>query len=267
MLGVGMKLFISALLGIGGILIGAIMPKYYPLIEPYAGYILGIGVLFVAIALFLAVGEFIKWCRNKKKDKEKNESSMLDIPIKQLQDSSLVTRLTGIDGLNRIALNSPKDYLYTVIDILTAFIKEKSPLPQSSKTQSDEDIALNDIKDLPLDIEKAVQVIGDFKKSRRKNKNHTIDLSGIDLRNISLINADLRWINFEWAILRGAKLNGAKLESANLDSVDIRWADLTDTDLHRANLWDTKYNENTIFPKGFNSKDYNMLFLSMDNDP
>lgn len=75
------KLFIAFFLGIGGILIGAIMPKYYPLIEPYAGYILGIGVLFVVIALFLAGFECFKWCRNKKRIKEQIKPSPLNSPV------------------------------------------------------------------------------------------------------------------------------------------------------------------------------------------
>ena len=176
--------------------------------------------------------------------------------------------LASINSLKRIALDSPNYYFYTVIDILTAFVKEKSPLPQKADIPDYQDDAiLNDVKDLPLDIQTAVKAVGYFRKPRKKNERHLIDLSGTDLKNIALLNADLRWINFEWTILRGAKLKGAKLKGANLDSADIRWADLTGTDLHKANLLDTKYNENTVFPKGFNPKAQNMLFLSMDDDP
>jgi len=59
------KVISAALFGIGTILIGAIMPHYYPLIEPYAGYILCFGLLLIGIALFLGVIECVKWHRQK----------------------------------------------------------------------------------------------------------------------------------------------------------------------------------------------------------
>lgn len=205
---------------------------------------------------------------NGKYAKEKSNKERFDYAIKQMNDQAVVARLAAIDTLKRLAIKLPKEYYFLVMDLLTAFIKERSPLPQKGDIPDNQDDAvLNDVKDLPLDIKTAVKVVGYFRKPRKKDEKHLIDLSGTDLKNITLLNADLRWINFEWTILRGAKLNGAKLKGADLDSADIRWADLTGTDLHRANLLDTKYNENTVFPKGFNPKSHNMLFLSMDNDP
>lgn len=223
-----------------------------------------ITIWFFFTSLFIGLSWLLSY---RKQIKKRDNESRFNTAISQLQDSSHTTRLAGIDSLKRIALDSPNDYFYTVIDILTAFVKEKSPLSRTGDIadNQDDDVS-NDVKDLPLDIQAAVKAVGHFRKPRKKDERHPIDLSGTNLKNITLSNADLRWINFEWTILRGAKLNRAKLKGANLESVDIRWADLTATDLHKANLLDTKYNENTVFPKGFNPKTHNMLFLNMDDD-
>ena len=107
------------------------------------------------------------------------------------------------------------------------------------------------------------------------NLNHAdlsgADLSGAELLQASLTNADLRGVELSGAYinnadlyqadLRGANLSLANLWMANLKQANLRGADLSDAflfdvnlngaDLTRANLEGALYNENTIWPEGF----------------
>jgi hypothetical protein len=65
----------------------------------------------------------------------------------------------------------------------------------------------------------------------------------------NLSRADLGRANLRWANLTGADLTGANLTGANLTGADLRGADLIG-----ANLGGAKWNENTIWPDGFEPK-------------
>ena len=69
---------------------------------------------------------------------------------------------------------------------------------------------------------------------------------GLNCRGVNLTGANLRG-----ADLRGADLNGADLWGANLYMADLQAADLEDAWLDEANLTGTKYDNTTIWPKGF----------------
>ena len=96
-------------------------------------------------------------------------------------------------------------------------------------------------------------------------KLHGADLSGAtmteadlllgNLSNANLSNANLTGVSFFSAKLRRANLSGADLSvvsyRAGSLATDLSEADLTGANLSRANLTGVRYNNKTIFPKGF----------------
>ena len=70
--------------------------------------------------------------------------------------------------------------------------------------------------------------------------------SNADLSKANLRNANLRGANLVHADLRGADLGGADLSKANLRGADLSKVSLTDVYLEGA-VW----NDNTVFPEGF----------------
>ena len=67
----------------------------------------------------------------------------------------------------------------------------------------------------------------------------------------NLTNANLTNANLTYANLKSANLKSANLERAILIGADLIDADLTDADLTDADLTGIKYNDQTIWPKGF----------------
>ena len=72
------------------------------------------------------------------------------------------------------------------------------------------------------------------------------NLEGAQLKRAKLENAQLQGANLNEAILQEAQLQGANLTGANLTGANLFIANLTG-----ANLTGTKYNKNTIWPRGF----------------
>ena len=82
------------------------------------------------------------------------------------------------------------------------------------------------------------------------------DLTGADLEDAILRDADLRGARLydaklRGAILRGARLYGARLYDANLRDANLRDANLEGAILEGAILEGIKYNDKTVWPKGF----------------
>jgi uncharacterized protein YjbI with pentapeptide repeats len=85
------------------------------------------------------------------------------------------------------------------------------------------------------------------------------DLSGADLSKSDLSRAYLRAANLSRADLRKAdlrtaNLSGADLSEANLLKADLSGADLSGANLSRADLREVQYDNNTMFPAGFDLK-------------
>jgi uncharacterized protein YjbI with pentapeptide repeats len=77
------------------------------------------------------------------------------------------------------------------------------------------------------------------------------DLSGADLSGVNLTGATLTGATLTSADLSGVNLTGADLTGANLTHTDLYGADLTAADLTDADLTDVRYDDATIWPRGF----------------
>ena len=109
-------------------------------------------------------------------------------------------------------------------------------------------------------------------------------LNGADLERVKLVGANLSWANLECADLQDAnlyraKLTGADLERANLSrsnlygaslararlvdanlkGANLKVANLEGANLEYADLEGARYNSNTKFPAGFETKDKLMI--------
>lgn len=80
-----------------------------------------------------------------------------------------------------------------------------------------------------------------------------VRLRGADLSHADLRDADLTGVSFRGVTLRGADLRGADLTTANLLSVDPVRLDRRVADLPHAWLASVLYDENTLWPSGFDA--------------
>jgi uncharacterized protein YjbI with pentapeptide repeats len=169
--------------------------------------------------------------------------------IEQLGHDKVSTRTGAIYALERVAQDFPKEH-WTIIEILSAFVRENAPIQVFQPQQTEEDSEprfgrqtrvthrehpddlnwLEESPRIPTDIQVALTVIG-----RRDSQKDPVNQK-IDLRNTHIRRADLRGVDFAGADLSGSDLCGADLRSADLCGADLEKAQLCGSILYEANL-------------------------------
>ena len=145
--------------------------------------------------------------------------------IEQLGNEKIETRLGAIYTLERIAKDSKDDH-WTIMEVLTAFVRENAPLKKEEEQESPK---------IHTDIQAALTVIG-RRNCKNDPKNQRLDLRniyirGADLREANLQRADLRLANLKEANLIEAKLQRASLDGANLQGATLMEAKLQEADI------------------------------------
>jgi len=200
----------------------------------------GISAFGVLATIFAGVGLYLTY-QNSQAERQLNTERLttdrFSKAVEQLGSQDIQVRLGAIYSLERIAKDSPKDH-WTVMEVLTAFVRGKSPLPEGwAKTPIEKRKLLPKVT---MDVQSALTVIG-----RREVENDP-ERKQLDLSNSILNGADLYRANFSGAYffgsdlyrvyLRGANLSGAILADAILASADFVDADLSGADFGGANL-------------------------------
>lgn len=177
---------------------------------------------------------FIIW--NIRLTQERLITERFSKAIEQLGSDKLEVRLGGIYALERIAKDSEKDH-WTIMEVLTSFVQEKSPLQQKKNAQEDEPHKIT------KDVQAALTVIArrDYSKDLKDKR---LDLSCANLSRAKLSKANLGGANLGGADLRGAILwdanfGGAILGRANLSGAELLRANLSHAHLIRTNLSET----------------------------
>jgi uncharacterized protein YjbI with pentapeptide repeats len=156
--------------------------------------------------------------------------------IDQLGHENLDVRLGGIYALERIANDSPQDRA-TVVEVLTAFVRDHAPWPPRRRDQPGEDIPIKDLPPLrgwAADVQAALTVLGRRKPSIGPAQQ--LDLTAIDLRGADLRGAKLQRADFFQARLQGATLLEAQLQEATFRAAWMQRAFLRQAQLQRAHL-------------------------------
>jgi uncharacterized protein YjbI with pentapeptide repeats len=175
--------------------------------------------------------------------------------IEQLGSEKIEIRLGAIYTLERIAKYSSKDH-WTIMEILTAFVRENAPLNQENQKNEKSLIILLNIynnyeikqnKNIPTDIQAALTVIA-RRDSTKEEENQKLKLS-----NINIAKANLKEANLQGAYLYNANLQEANLKEANLKEANLMEANLMEANLERVNL----YNANLYNANLYNANLYN----------
>jgi uncharacterized protein YjbI with pentapeptide repeats len=169
--------------------------------------------------------------------------------VDQLGAEQLDVRLGGIYALERIARDSPGDQA-TIAEILTAYVRQRSPWPPTQPGQYREDWPLDRqprLRTRAPDVQAAISVLGrgSFPQTSPSGGDR-LDLAAVDLRKANLAGANLQWATFDGTQLQeailvdadlwGARLDGADLREACLIGAELQEAYLLNADLQKANL-------------------------------
>jgi uncharacterized protein YjbI with pentapeptide repeats len=194
----------------------------------------------------VAVGLSLTW-RQIRVNQEGQITERFNKAIDHLGSDQLDLRLGGIYALERIAKNSNADR-DTIAEVLTAFVRQRSPWPPSQPGQYREDFPIEqqpELRTRAADLQAVLTVLGRGTFSRQGALQ--LDLAMVDLRSAALLGAHLEGANLfgahlEAANLSGAHLEGIELRSAHLEgaslySAHLKGADLVDAHLEGADLY------------------------------
>ena len=182
----------------------------------------------------LVVGAFFTW-RQVSINREGQITERFTRAIDQLGSDHLDVRLGAIYALERIARDSPKDRP-TIANILTAYIRTRSPWPPRLAGQYQFEAPLDGIPPLQMrvpDIQASLNVLG---RGQFSEPSGQLDLREVDLRKAHLEHADLQQANLGGANLAGAKLAKVKLNSAILIGANLEGAYFGSTSLDHSIL-------------------------------
>jgi uncharacterized protein YjbI with pentapeptide repeats len=213
----------------------------------YTNLVQAIGGLVLGITAWIGYQNFRVGEKNLKISEDKQVSERFSKSIEHLGSHETAIRLGGIYALEQIAIDSAK-YHWTIVEILSAFIREKCPLDNvappagnseqtSLEEQSEQKISVPTPKKVGVDIQAAMTVLG-RRKVTQDPPDKSIDLRNISLPLIEIQKASLSGVNLSGASLSGVNLNGANLSDANLSRVNLSGTSLFEANLSGASLFE-----------------------------
>jgi uncharacterized protein YjbI with pentapeptide repeats len=212
-------------------------------------------VFQIASSLLLLSTAYIAW-RNLVVSEKKQIVESFAKAVEQLGNEELQSRVGGIFVLEEIAQSSP-EYHWTVIEVLTSYIRDKSlkgesifkreykvKAPYSRRKETEEilsDYIVVETKIfVTIDIQAALTVI--FRRNSKQDpQDRVIDLSCCDIRGANMKNANLAHAN-----LRESRISEVKLQNANLSSANLQETDLSQAVLDGANLSKSSLNNASL---------------------
>ena len=144
--------------------------------------------------------------------------------IAQLGNDKLEVRLGGVYALEKIAQDYPDDYHWTIMEIFTTLVREKTVNDHASDSR------------IMTNIQAILTVIGRRMRTYGQGEFQELNLSNSDLRGMSLYKANLRKANLTKADLRGAIFSEAELTESNLSDAKLEAISFSKANLYRANL-------------------------------
>jgi uncharacterized protein YjbI with pentapeptide repeats len=200
-----------------------------------------------------------------RRTEEKQSSERFCKAVEMLGNrENLDVRLGGIYALEQLAKDSPQNYHWLIIEVLSSFLQVYNSF---AKNQVNENLSKRSSEKMPRDSRTALASI---KRLREKNIAFERPFTQIDLtatnwkeynlnfhnlERFLLENANLNKIsafqaNFHCSVLKGAQIRQAFLSEADLSNADLDEADLEEANLYRANLQEAGL-ENAILIKSY----------------
>ena len=214
-----------------------------------------------AVAALAAWFALIRHFGQTNADRQRRITESFSKAVEQLGSDKLEVRLGGIYSLERISKESPDDY-WTVMENLTAFVRERSRRNEAERTSQDleqrvsrrayflwaeagrpdgraeefwaEATRREELGEPPAtDIAAALTVVdrrSEQNWERERANDWRLDLSGAVLKQA------ISGAHLERAILNGAHLEEANLFQAHLEGANLRGAHLEGANLFQAHL-------------------------------
>ena len=222
---------------------------YTTLVQSLGGVIIGITAYVGYRNLKIGEENLKIGQKNLKVTEDKQVTERFSKSIEHLGSEKIDIRLGGIYALEQIAFDSAK-YHWTIVEILSAFIREKRPI--------------DSIDPVGIDVRAALIVIG-RRNVRQDPSNNIINLKSVNLVDIEVLCANLPGVDFSKAILIRSNLSGLSITCANLTCANFSGANLSGAILHHADLRGANFTDTDLSNADLNHSNLNQADLSGAN--
>jgi uncharacterized protein YjbI with pentapeptide repeats len=198
-----------------------------------------LGVLVQAFAgLAIIAGLFFTW-RQIRAGQEAQVSERYARCVEQLASERVEVRVGGIEGLERIAYDSPSEFV-PIVRMLSAFVVERSRAWRRP-------IGGDAIELLPLDLQVALSVLQRFRDHHLARRfQQSIALTGADFHNADMSGIDLERFDLSHATFDGADLSNAWLIATDISKSTFRETDLSEALVIGASAWSANFSRATL---------------------
>lgn len=182
--------------------------------------------LIQGIGLIIITGYF-SWLNYRSNQKKQSNEDYYKA-LEHLKDENCFVCIDGINALEQY-IKIEKQHTQKVINILAAYIRDRSPRPLTPENQN--------LSRISTDIQEAMKVIAFSDRTYEGSETHHIDLTRTDLRGLILPpKANLKGINFEQTYLQFAELpeadfRGARFRFTKFKETSAELANFEDTDI------------------------------------
>jgi uncharacterized protein YjbI with pentapeptide repeats len=225
----------------------------------YITLVQAVGAAFFFVTAYLTWRNVKATESNVRAAEEKQVTERFSKAIEHLSNEKLEVRLGGIYALERIAKDSPKDY-WTIMEVLTAFVREKSHTTQSHGCDVPDEFENDDHENwyfdsleketylrIATDIQAVLTILNRRDKAYLNGEKDRLDLAGVNFswlifpatigfQEMNLVTANLRRAVLDEVNLTGTQLTGAYLTESRLKKTIFTNANLVEACLARANL-------------------------------
>jgi uncharacterized protein YjbI with pentapeptide repeats len=189
--------------------------------------------------LILSVTAYVGY-RNLKVAEDKQVTERFSKAIEHLGsdgEEKIHIRLGGIYALEQIAKDSPQNYHWTIVEILSAFIREKQSINLLAKSDGELRSLPSHapIFKVPVDVRTALTVLGN-RNIKEDPEGKIIDLKRVILTRVDIQKSQFPKADFSGAYLQNANLDGANFSEANLSNANLLGSNIIDADLTKSRL-------------------------------
>jgi hypothetical protein len=189
-------------------------------------------ILLAGAAGLIALGGLAFTARNFYLSRRGQMTDRYAAAIALLASEKIAERVGGVFALEHVLQESSRDHV-TVIDVLTAFVRDRVPVAESEQINSGDSDGLTRSRHPSADVQAALTVIG---RRPRRSEPYELNLRRTDLAGANLVDARLDGAALSECDLRGAYLTGAQLNGAAIWNTALQGAYMRGTELLNADL-------------------------------
>jgi uncharacterized protein YjbI with pentapeptide repeats len=201
--------------------------------------------------IILSITAYIGY-RNFKVAEDKQVTERFSKSIEHLGSEKIDIRLGGIYALEQISIDSSK-YHWTVVEILSAFVREKSKETSSKKLEK-----------MKEDMQAALTVMN-RRRTEQDPQGKKINLMQVNLKLVEFQAANISGVNLSRSDFTSANFSGADFSNSDLMNSDFSFANFSDVNFSGSDLRNVKFFRTNLSGADFSNSDLSDSYLCESN--